>query len=205
MFHLYWVDLMTQNKSSQLLIIVSSPSGAGKTSVCQKILQDDDGISISISDTTRAPRNNEIDGKDYNFINLAEFEKRIKNDLYIEYAKVFNNYYGSQKETISKYFNEGRDVLFDIDWQGAQQLKRSDFTNILSIFIVPPTKQAIYERLKLRTKASGGNEKDIEDRMKKYELEMSHKDEYDFVVLNDNFDDCVRQIKSIIQKKRKNY
>ena len=200
-----WFLAVMMDKNSQMIIIISSPSGAGKTSICKKLLENDNLLRISISDTTRVPRDNEVDRKDYNFISETIFKERIRKGEYAEYAIVFGNFYGSLHKNVTELLNRDFDVLFDIDWQGAQQLKRSDFTNILSIFIVPPTKQAIYERLKLRTKASGGNEKDIEDRMKKYELEMSHKDEYDFVVLNDNFDDCVRQIKSIIQKKRKNY
>ena len=154
---------MSQNKNPKLLIIISSPSGAGKTSVCKKILENNKGISISISDTTRPARNNEVDGIDYNFISSIEFDERIKKNLYIEYAKVFNNYYGSQKKNIIKLFNEGKDVLFDIDWQGAKQLRESNYSKILSIFIVPPSKEAIYERLKFRTEKSGGNNQDIEN------------------------------------------
>ena len=124
---------MSQNKNPKLLIIISSPSGAGKTSVCKKILENNKGISISISDTTRPARNNEVDGIDYNFISSIEFDERIKN-LYIEYAKVFNNYYGSQKKII-KLFNEGKDVLFDIDWQGAKQLKPFNYSkNFIYIY-----------------------------------------------------------------------
>lgn len=194
---------MSQNKNPKLLIIISSPSGAGKTSVCKKIIENNKGISISISDTTRPARNNEVDGIDYNFISSIEFDERIKNNLYIEYAKVFNNYYGSQKKNIIKLFNEGNDVLFDIDWQGAKQLRESNYSKILSIFIVPPSKEAIYERLKFRTEKSGGNNKDIENRMKQFEIEMSHKDEYDFIVMNDDFETCVKRIESIILEERK--
>lgn len=194
---------MSQNKNPKLLIIISSPSGAGKTSVCKKIIENNKGISISISDTTRPARNNEVDGIDYNFISSIEFDERIKNNLYIEYAKVFNNYYGSQKKNIIKLFNEGKDVLFDIDWQGAKQLRESNYSKILSIFIVPPSKEAIYERLKFRTEKSGGNNKDIENRMKQFEIEMSHKDEYDFIVMNDDFETCVKRIESIILEERK--
>ena len=194
---------MSQNKNPKLLIIISSPSGAGKTSVCKKILENNKGISISISDTTRPARNNEVDGIDYNFISSIEFDERIKSNLYIEYAKVFNNYYGSQKENIIKLFNEGKDVLFDIDWQGAKQLRESNYSRILSIFIVPPSKEAIYERLKFRTEKSGDNNQDIENRMKQFEIEMSHKDEYDFIVMNDDFETCVKRIESIILDERK--
>ena len=108
-----------------------------------------------------------------------------------------------KKKNIIKLFNEGKDVLFDIDWQGAKQLRESNYSKILSIFIVPPSKEAIYERLKFRTEKSGGNNQDIENRMKQFEIEMSHKDEYDFIVMNDDFETCVKRIESIILDERK--
>ena len=104
--------------NSQMIIIISSPSGAGKTSICKKLLQDDINLKISISDTTRIPRDNEIDGKDYNFISLESFKKKIKNNEYIEYASVFDNYYGSLNKNVLNILRDGFDVLFDIDWQG---------------------------------------------------------------------------------------
>ena len=126
----------------------------------------------------------------------------LKN-LYIEYAKVFNTITMDHKKNIIKLFNEGKDVLFDIDWQGAKQLRESNYSKILSIFIVPPSKEAIYERLKFRTEKSGGNNQDIENRMKQFEIEMSHKDEYDFIVMNDDFETCVKRIEFIILDERK--
>ncbi len=186
-----------------MIIIISSPSGAGKTTICKKILQNDDCIKISISDTTRTPRDNEIDGKDYNFVSEDHFKKKIANKEYAEYARVFGNLYGSLHKDVKKLINEGFDVLFDIDWQGAKQLKNSEYKNILSFFIMPPSKKDIYERLQARSVLSGDNEESIKKRMLFYETEISHKEEYDHVILNDNIDECIREIQLLIIKNRK--
>ena len=193
---------MKVNYNKRIIIVISSPSGAGKTSACHKLIERDKSIALSISDTTRSPRDNEIDGVDYNFINEDEFKNRIKNKSYIEYANVFGNFYGSQYKNIINHFKNGSDILFDIDWQGAKQLKSSSFKNIVSIFIVPPSKDAIYKRLKSRAVASGDNEKAIENRMNKYETEMRHKNDYDYVVINDELETCVDELEKIIKDKR---
>ena len=193
---------MKVNYNKRIIIVISSPSGAGKTSACHKLIERDESIALSISDTTRSPRDNEIDGVDYNFISEDEFKNRIKNKSYIEYANVFGNFYGSQYESIINHFKNGSDVLFDIDWQGVKQLKNSSFKNIVSIFIVPPSKDAIYKRLKSRAVTSGDNEKAIENRMNKYETEMRHKNDYDHVVINDKLETCVDELEKIINKKR---
>ena len=193
---------MKVSYNKRIIIVISSPSGAGKTSVCHKLIARDKSIALSISDTTRSPRDNEIDGVDYNFINEDEFKNRIKNKSYIEYANVFGNFYGSQYKNIINHFKNGRDVLFDIDWQGAKQLKNSPFKNIVSIFIVPPSKDVIYKRLKSRAVTSGDNEKAIENRMNMYETEMRHKNDYDHVVINDNLETCVDELEKIINNKR---
>ena len=193
---------MKVNYNKRIIIVISSPSGAGKTSACHRLIERDKSIALSISDTTRSPRDNEIDGVDYNFINEDEFKNRIKNKSYIEYANVFGNFYGSQYKNIIDHFKNGSDVLFDIDWQGAKQLKNSSFKNIVSIFIVPPSKDAIYERLKSRAVTSGDNEKAIENRMNKYETEMRHKNDYDYVVINNKLETCVDELEKIIDNKR---
>ena len=192
-----------KKNQNKLIIVISSPSGAGKTSVCKKLIEKDKYIGLSVSDTTRKARDNEINGVDYNFIQENEFKERIKNHSYIEYANVFGNFYGSRRQNIINYFKTNRDVLFDIDWQGAKQLKNSDLSNIISIFIIPPSKDAIYQRLVSRAKTSGDDEKAIDNRMKKYDTEMSHKDEYDYVVINNNLDVCVSEIEKIINSHRK--
>ncbi len=193
---------MTAVSKNRLIIVISSPSGAGKTSVCQKILERDKSIGLSISDTTRPARNNEINGIDYNFIEVSEFKQKIESNSYIEYANVFGNYYGSPHKNITDHFENNRDILFDIDWQGALQLRKSTFSNIVSIFIIPPSKDVIFERLKLRAKTSGDNLEAINNRMKEYETEMNHKDDYDYVVVNQEFEICVNEIERIINKSR---
>ena len=132
---------------NNLIIVISSPSGAGKTTVCKKILERDKKIGISISDTTRLARNNEVNGLDYNFISEKEFMIRVQENAYIEYANVFGNYYGSLRSNITDHFEKNRDILFDIDWQGAEQLKNSIFSNIVSIFIVPPSKDVCTDEI----------------------------------------------------------
>jgi len=189
-------------RSKKLIIVISSPSGAGKSSICKELLNDDPQLSISISDTTRPPRDNETDGTDYNFIEKEEFENRIRNNEYIEYANVFGNYYGSLYKSVKKSLDNGYDVLFDIDWQGSLQLKASNQPNLLTIFITPPSKEIVYERLKSRAEKSGDNEQAIQYRMKMYETEMSHQNEYQHIVENDEFDECVLKIKKIILEAR---
>tara|TARA_B100001093_G_scaffold243041_1_gene232868 strand:- start:4248 stop:4847 length:600 start_codon:yes stop_codon:yes gene_type:complete len=189
-------------KSSKMIIVISSPSGAGKSSICKQLLRDDPQLNISISDTTRSPRDNETNGIDYNFIEKNEFERRIKNNEYIEYAYVFGNYYGSLYKNVQNSLDNGFDVLFDIDWQGSLQLKASNQPNLLTIFITPPSKDIIYERLKLRAETSGDDEQAIQHRMEMYETEMSHKNEYEHTVENDNFEECVLIIKKIIFEAR---
>ncbi len=185
-------------KSKKLIIVISSPSGAGKSSICKQLLKDDPQLSISISDTTRPPRDNETNGKDYNFIGKDEFESKIKNNDYIEYANVFGNYYGSLHKNVQNALDNGFDVLFDIDWQGSLQLKASNQPNLLTIFITPPSKEVIYERLKLRAEKSGDIEQAIKYRMEMYETEMSHQSEYEHIVENDDFEECIFKIKKII-------
>ncbi len=189
-------------KSKKLIIVISSPSGAGKSSICKKLLKDDPQLNISISDTTRPPRDNETHGTDYNFIDKNEFMRRIKNNEYIEYANVFGNYYGSLHKNVQESLDNNFDVLFDIDWQGSLQLKASNQPNLLTIFIVPPSKKIIYERLKLRAEKSGDNEQAIQYRMEMFETEMRHQDEYEYIVENNDFENCIAEIKKIIADTR---
>ena len=195
---------MKLSYNKRIIIVISSPSGAGKTSVCHKLIERDKSIALSISDTTRSRRDNEIDGVDYNFIEEEEFKNKIINKLYVEHANVFGNFYGSLYKNIINHFKNGRDVLFDIDWQGAKQLKSSSFKNIVSIFIIPPSKDAVYQRLKSRAITSGDNEEAIESRMNKYETEMRHRNDYDHIVINDKLETCVDELERIISNKRRN-
>lgn len=193
---------MKEFNKKNLIIVISSPSGAGKTTVCNKIVERDQKIGLSISDTTRPARDNEINGVDYNFINELEFKLKIKNNAYLEHAYVFGNYYGSPSKNVEDHFINNRDIIFDIDWQGASQLRKIEFSNIVSIFIVPPSRDIIYQRLKLRSEKSGDDLEAIDERMKQYDTEMHHKDEYDYIIINDEIEKCVKDIELIINNHR---
>ena len=190
------------NINKGMLIVISSPSGAGKTSICKKLLEIDDKIQPSISVTTREPRKNEINGIDYIFTTIEDFKKKISNDEFLEYADVFNNKYGTLISSTKLLSDKGYDVLFDIDWQGTQQLSQVE-ENILTIFILPPSKEEIEKRLKKRETENSKNSNIVKDRMLKFEDELSHWKEYDYVVTNDNFDNCVLEITNIINVERK--
>ena len=187
---------------SNLLIIISSPSGAGKTSVCKKIINYDQKIKLSVSYTTRAPRDNETNGVDYFFISNDNFNKLKINQNLLEYASVFNNYYGTSKKNVEDLLSKGFDVLFDIDWQGAAQISNSNLAKIVTIFLIPPSKEVVYERLKKRSKETGDDQEAIKRRMHQYENEMIHADEYDYVVVNDSIEDCIKEVLEIIKKER---
>ena len=186
-----------------LLIVVSSPSGAGKTSVCKKILKNNDSIQISISATTRKPRQNEVNGIDYKFISRDDFQSKIQGCEFLEYAEVFDNFYGSLIKDVEKITKSKKDVLFDIDWQGTQQLYQSKPNNLVSIFILPPSKDEIENRLRQRKVDSGDDESIINQRMSKFKDEISHWVEYDYVVINNNLETCVDEILKIISVERK--
>ena len=180
------------------MIVLSSPSGAGKTTLV-KLLSKRNNFSVSISHTTRKPRQQEKNGKDYFFVEKNDFEKSIKNNEFLEYAKVFNNYYGSPKLAVIEKLKGGINVIFDIDWQGTQQIKKSkmDF-ELLTIFVLPPSKKELLDRL------SNRDMKDkliVSQRMKEFEKDLIHWSEYDFVVINDNLNNCFNEIFEIIQKK----
>ena len=193
---------MDNNINKPLIIIISSPSGAGKTSICKKLLGLDLNIRLSISVTTRTARDNEIDGKDYYFVSSDEFREMMDNNKFLEHAKVFNNYYGSLREHADNHLANGNDVLFDIDWQGAQQIVNSDYSRIITIFIMPPSKESIKQRLLTRQKDSGDNIETVKNRMMEYETEISHQNEYKYIIINDNLEDCANEIIKIIADER---
>lgn len=194
---------MIENKETKgILIVISSPSGAGKTSICKELLRLDDKIRPSISVTTRKPRNNETDGIDYIFITEKDFNKKISNGSFLEYANVFNNKYGTLASSTEKLLSNNCDVLFDIDWQGTQQLSQNN-NNILTIFILPPDKAEIERRLKKRETENSEIVDIVSERMSKFEDELSHWKEYDYVVTNDNFEECISEILNIISAERK--
>lgn len=182
------------------LIIISSPSGAGKSTLCKMILQNDPLIKLSVSVTTRPKRDKEIDGVDYHFITKEKFNELVKNDGFLEYAEVFDYHYGTLKSEVEKEFLNGNSVLFDIDWQGARQIrKKYDADKIISIFVLPPTIQELEKRLKGRAQDSIEN---VMKRMAKAKIEISHYDEYEFVLINDDLTTTYNNIFSIIRSKK---
>jgi guanylate kinase len=185
-------------KSKNFCIVLSSPSGAGKTSISKKILQKDKKISLSISCTTRPKRKGEINKKDYIFLSEENFQKQIKNGDFLEYASVFGNRYGTLRQTVDRFFNKKRDVLFDIDWQGYQQLKQSGM-EVVGIFILPPNKKELIRRLKNRGRDTS---EEMKKRMSLAQDEISHFPEYDYVVVNNDLESCVTKIQNIIIAER---
>jgi guanylate kinase len=182
-----------------MMFVLSSPSGAGKTTLTKKLLKNNSNFALSISYTTRKPRPNEINGKDYFFINKYEFEELTKKENFFEHAKIFNNFYGTRKEPVLKFLSEGKDVLFDIDWQGTQQLKKIKNLLLVTFFILPPNIKILKDRLLNRHE---GEEKIILDRMNKFNEEVSHWDEYNYVVINDNLEICYNKIIKIITSEK---
>ncbi|MFL2897206.1 MAG: guanylate kinase [Candidatus Pelagibacter sp.] len=177
------------------MVILSSPSGAGKTTLVN-LLSKNDNFEISISHTTRKPRDGEISNKDYYFVNDKEFKRLINNQEFLEYAKVFDNYYGTTRTPIIDNLNKGKNVLFDIDWQGADQIrnKKLDY-RLITFFILPPSKKILFDRL------SNRDMKDkliVEERMQQFERDVLHWINYDYVVINDNLETCYLRIKNLI-------
>ena len=181
-------------------IVLSSPSGAGKTTITKKLSQKYPNIKISISHTTRKPRSNEIDGVDYHFVSQEEFEKLIKKNNFYEHAKIFDNYYGTSKNSVNKLHQENYDVVFDIDWQGTKQLSKFKELNLIKIFILPPDKDELKKRLINRNQ---DNNKVVEKRLKQYESDVRHWFDYDYVVINNDLESCFRQIEKIITTYKK--
>ena len=184
-----------------IIVILSSPSGAGKTSLVKEISSKND-FSISVSHTTRKPRNNEINGVDYFFIEQRDFEQLISKNEFLEYAKVFKNYYGSSKNNVFKKLDQGKNVIFDIDWQGTEKIKQKKLSyKIITIFILPPSKEELYKRLLNRDL---NNEKIVMERMKQFEEDVIHWKNYDLVVINDDFNKCYNRIMNYINSVKTN-
>ncbi len=182
-----------------IMVILSSPSGAGKTTISKKIQQKYQNFKISVSHTTRKPRANEVEGIDYYFINENDFKNKIKNNDFYEYAKIFGNHYGTSKESVLNLLKNKNDVLFDIDWQGTQQLSKFKELNLLKIFILPPNKEELKKRLIQRNQDKPDV---VEERLKAYDIDSAHKKDYDFVVINDNLEDCFKEVEEIILMKK---
>ena len=191
---------MSSNKDG-IILVLSSPSGAGKTTLV-KLLSKNRNFHISISHTTRKPRANEVQGKDYHFVDNNEFENLIKKDEFLEYAKVFNHFYGSTKATVINNLKSGKNVIFDIDWQGAEQIKNKKLKyKLITFFVLPPSKEVLFNRL------SNRDMKDkliAEERMKVFNKDIEHWKNYDYVVINDNLQDCFNKICNLIDSKINN-
>ena len=189
-----------------IIVILSSPSGAGKTTLVNEISKRNN-FQISISHTTRKPRLNETEGKDYYFVSDTEFKNLIDEDKFLEYAKVFQNYYGSSKDVVFKKLNNAENVIFDIDWQGTQQIKSQKLKyKIITIFILPPSRDELYNRLLNRDR---NDEKIAKERMTQFNEDVLHWKDYDFVVINDDLENCYKKIIKFINatdnKKDPNY
>jgi len=196
---------MSENKEG-IIVILSSPSGAGKTTLVKEISKRN-SFQISISHTTRKPRLNETDGRDYYFVSESEFKQLIDEDRFLEYAKVFKHYYGSSKDVVFKKLNNGENVIFDIDWQGTQQIINQKLNyKIFSIFILPPSRDELYNRLLNRDK---NDEKIAKERMTQFNEDVLHWKDYDFAVINDDIGNCYKKIIKFIEsgdnKKDPNY
>ena len=188
-------------KKDGIMVILSSPSGAGKTTLV-KLLSKNKNFNISVSHTTRKPRNSEIPNQDYYFVNHEKFKSLINNGEFLEYAKVFNHLYGTTRTSVIEKLEKGENVVFDIDWQGADQIRNKQLNyKLITFFVLPPSKQILFERL------SNRDMKDkliVEERMKEFSRDVLHWINYDYVVINDNLDDCYLKINNLIEAEIKN-
>ena len=188
------------NKDDSIMVILSSPSGAGKTTISKKIQQKHQNFKISVSHTTRKPRPNEVEGIDYFFLKENKFKDKINNNEFYEYAKIFGNYYGTSKKSVLDLVRNKNDILFDIDWQGAKQLSKHRELKLIKIFILPPNKEELKKRLIQRNQ---DKPEIVSERLKSYESDLVHQSDYDFVVINDNLESCFKKVEEIIFLEKK--
>ena len=182
-----------------LMLVISSPSGAGKSTIARNLLEADPDLSISVSVTTRSRRPSEIEGRHYFFKSIREFEALRATDSLLEWAEVHGNYYGTPRDAVEKAMGEGRDMLFDIDWQGAQQLQEKMAGDVVSIFILPPTMEELQSRLNRRAEDSA---EVIATRLKNAREEIAHWREYDYIVINDDLDRAFASVRAIVEAER---
>jgi guanylate kinase len=182
-----------------ILFIVSSPSGAGKSTISRKLLAEEAGLEMSVSATTRPPRPGEVDGVDYHFVSLAQFKDMVGDNEFLEWAHVFDHRYGTPRGPVERALAEGRDVLFDVDWQGAQQLYQQVGGDVVRVFIFPPSLPELERRLRDRGTDS---EEVIAGRMSRAAAEISHWDGYDYVLVNDDVDRCFEDVRTILRAER---
>ncbi len=184
------------------MYVMSSPSGAGKTTITRSLLNNNDDLVISISATTRKRRAGEVNGQDYYFVEPDEFGKMIDSGEMLEHAKVFDNYYGTPKAPVEKALSDGKDVIFDIDWQGTQQLSEMAREDLVTVFILPPTRSELEKRLRNRSRDTLESETDIRGRMAKAADEMSHYTEYDYVIINYDIEGAISKAQTILDAER---
>ena len=179
---------------SNIMVVLSSPSGAGKTTITKKIQQKYNTFKISVSHTTRKPRSNEVDGVDYNFISQEKFKSLIKKGEFYEYAKIFDNYYGTLKKTVDQLIKKN-DIIFDIDWQGTKQLSKFKELELIKIYLIPPNKNDLKKRL---IKRNQNSIQEVEKRFSAFDEDVKHWADYDYVIINKNLENCYQQIEKII-------
>ena len=177
-----------------IMVILSSPSGVGKTTITKKLQQKYNNFQISVSHTTRSPRSNEIDGVDYNFVSKEKFEKLIKKNEFYEYAKIFDNYYGTLKRNVDNIL-EKKDVVFDIDWQGTKQFAKFKKSNLIKLFLITDSKEELKKRL---LKRDQNTKKEVEKRFSSFDEDIKHWNDYDYIIINKNLETCFKQIENII-------
>ena len=190
-----------KHDNKNIMVVLSSPSGAGKTTITKKIQQKLSSFKISVSHTTRKPRPNEVNGVDYYFVSLEKFESLINENKLYEYAKIFDNYYGTSKDIVHNLI-KSNDIIFDIDWQGNKQLSKYKNLNLVKIFITTKDKEELKRRLMKRNQDS---DEEVKKRLKSYEEDIKHWDDYDYIVINDDLENCFKQIEKIILFHKKPY
>ena len=184
---------------NNIMVILSSPSGAGKTTITKKIQQKYRTFKISVSHTTRKPRSNEVDGVDYHFVSHEKFKKFIDEGKFYEYAKIFDNFYGTSKESVDETIKKN-DIIFDIDWQGTKQLSKFKNLKLIKIYLIPPNKDELKQRL---IKRNQNSPQEVEKRFKAFDEDIKHWEDYDYVIINKNLENCYKQIENIISINKK--
>ena len=184
------------------MYVMSSPSGAGKTTITRALLKNNADVLISVSATTRPRRAGEVHGQDYFFVSPDEFRDMVDNGEMLEHAKVFDHYYGTPKEPVEKALSSGQDVLFDIDWQGTQQLLEYQPDDLVRVFILPPSRQTLEKRLRNRSRDTRETDEQIMGRMSKAASEMSHYTDYEYVIINNDVDEAIKQAQLILESER---
>ena len=189
-----------RGKEEKILVILSSPSGVGKTTLTKKIQQKYNSFKISVSHTTRKPRSNEVDGVDYHFTSIEKFKKLIANNSFYEYAKIYENYYGTLKKDVDKTLKYN-DIIFDIDWQGTKQLSRFKNLNLVKIYLITHNKTKLKKRLLTRNQNTS---EEVKKRFDSFDEDIKHWNDYDFIIINKNLEICFKQIENIISDFKKN-